>query len=94
MCVCVCAGVYAHSLHVAYVCICRMYHESGDRWGVDRLSVEKQVGGVPLSLSLSLSLYLLIFHSHSLARSLLSAPLKVTATLRKFGRYMIPGAQG
>ena len=61
MCVCVCVCVCA--------CVCSMYHESGDQWGVDRLSVEKQAGGVPPSLppslSLSLSFPLLIFLSHS-----------------------------
>lgn len=40
---------------VLQMCVCRMYHESEKRWGADRLSVVKQVGGVPGSLSVSLS---------------------------------------
>lgn len=42
MCVCV--------FCIACVCVCHMYRESGDQWGVDRLSVDKQAGGFPLSL--------------------------------------------
>lgn len=38
-----------------------MYRESGDQWGVDRLSVDKQAGGFPLSFPL------LIFLSYSQA---------------------------
>ncbi len=59
-------------LYSAFVCVCRMYHESGDQWGVDRLSVEKQVGGVPRSLSLSL------FYSSFSTVTHLLAPLRTT----------------
>lgn len=57
-------------LYVAYVCVRRMYRESGDQWGVDRLSVEKQIGGVPLSLSLFYSSFSTVTH--------LLAPLAAT----------------
>lgn len=70
-------------------------------WLTDYLSRSRLEGSrqivslsLPLSLSLFLPLWSIPFFPQSLTGLLSSAPLKVTATLQKFGRCMIPGAQG
>ena len=88
VCVCVCGCVRALSPRSICVYMPHVPWVWGPVGGWQIICREAGWRGPSLSLSLSISSF------STVTRSLLSAPLKVTATLRKFGRYMIPGAQG
>lgn len=87
-------GVCMHSIEHVCVCVCATCTMSlGTSRGLtDYLSRSRLEGS--LSLSLCLSPFLSSSHFSLITHSLHYAPLKVTATLQMFGRYMIPGAQG
>lgn len=82
-------GECVHPFRSIGVCACvsHMFPKSGDHRGLTDYLSRCRVEGF-LSPSLSLS----CFPQSLTAGSLYLSLLKVTATLRKFGRYTIPGA--